>query len=119
MGEKRVTANPDDPASLAKALEGAYGAYFVTFFWEHFSTEKEGQEVKNYAEAAKAAGIQHAIWSTLEDTRKWVPLSDDSMPTLQGNYKVPHFDAKGNQIIISRIWESRQHLFWLPITWRT
>jgi len=35
------------------------------------------------------------MWSTLEDTRKSVPLSDDRMPTLQGKYKVPHFDAKG------------------------
>jgi uncharacterized protein YbjT (DUF2867 family) len=35
------------------------------------------------------------VWSTLEDTRKWVPLSDARMPTLQGKYKVPHFDAKG------------------------
>jgi hypothetical protein len=47
------------------------------------------------ARAAKAAGIQHAIWSTFEDTREWVPLSDDRMPTLMGKYKVPHFDAKG------------------------
>jgi uncharacterized protein YbjT (DUF2867 family) len=35
------------------------------------------------------------IWSTLEDTRRWVPLSDERMPTLMGKYKVPHFDAKG------------------------
>ena len=47
------------------------------------------------ARAAKEAGVQHAIWSTLEDTRKWVPLSDHRMPTLMGKYKVPHFDAKG------------------------
>ena len=47
------------------------------------------------AEAAKAAGVKHVIWSTLEDTRKFVPLSDNRMPTLQGKYKVPHFDAKG------------------------
>ena len=47
------------------------------------------------ARAAKAAKVQHVVWSTLEDTRKWVPLSDDRMPTLQGKYKVPHFDAKG------------------------
>jgi len=39
--------------------------------------------------------VKHAIWSTLEDTRKWVPLSDARMPTLMGSYKVPHFDAKG------------------------
>ena len=47
------------------------------------------------ASAAKAAGVQHVIWSTLEDTRKWIPLSDNRMPTLMGKYKVPHFDAKG------------------------
>ena len=47
------------------------------------------------ARAAKDAGVGHVIWSTLEDTRKWVPLSDDRMPTLMGKYKVPHFDAKG------------------------
>jgi hypothetical protein len=39
--------------------------------------------------------VKHVIWSTLEDTRKHVPLSDDRMPTLQGKYKVPHFDGKG------------------------
>ena len=47
------------------------------------------------ADAAKQAGLQHVIWSTLEDTRRWVPLDDDRMPTLQGKYKVPHFDGKG------------------------
>jgi NmrA-like family len=39
--------------------------------------------------------LKHVIWSTLEDTRKWVPLSDSRMPTLMDKYKVPHFDAKG------------------------
>ena len=47
------------------------------------------------AEAAKEAGVKHVIWSTLEDTRQRVPLSDDRLPTLMGKYKVPHFDAKG------------------------
>jgi uncharacterized protein YbjT (DUF2867 family) len=46
------------------------------------------------AEAAKHAKLQHVIWSTLEDTRKWIPLSDNRMPTLMGNYKVPHLDSK-------------------------
>jgi uncharacterized protein YbjT (DUF2867 family) len=40
-------------------------------------------------------GLKHVIWSTLEDTRNWVPLDDDRMPTLRGKYKVPHFDSKG------------------------
>lgn len=95
LGAEIVAADIDDKESIAKALQGAYGAYFATFFWAHFSAEKEFAEAKNMAEAAKEAGLKHAIWSTLEDTRKWVPLSDDSMPTLQGKYKVPHFDAKG------------------------
>ena len=47
------------------------------------------------AEVAKAAGLKHVIWSTLEDTRQWVPLNDNSIPTLRGKYKVPHFDGKG------------------------
>ena len=47
------------------------------------------------AQAAKDAGVKHVIWSTLEDTRLRVPLADTRMPTLQGKYKVPHFDGKG------------------------
>jgi uncharacterized protein YbjT (DUF2867 family) len=70
-------------------------SFLVTNFWEHFSPERELTQARNMAQAAKAAGVQHVIWSTLEDTRKWVPLEDDRMPTLQGKYKVPHFDAKG------------------------
>jgi uncharacterized protein YbjT (DUF2867 family) len=95
MGAEIVTADIDDPQSIKRALEGAYGAFFVTFYWAHFSPEKEYEEARNMAEAAKEAGLQHVIKSTLEDTRKWVPLDDNRMPTLQGKYKVPHFDAKG------------------------
>lgn len=95
MGAEVVQGDLSDPASVHKALEGAYGAFFVTFFWAHFSPEQEKSEAALFANAAKEAGIQHAIWSTLEDTRKLVPLSDDRMPTLMEKYKVPHFDAKG------------------------
>ncbi|MFD1094143.1 NmrA/HSCARG family protein [Salegentibacter chungangensis] len=95
LGAEVVEADVADKASLKKAFDGAYGAYCVTFFWEHFSPEKEKKHAKNMAEAAKEAGLKHVIWSTLEDTRKWVPLDDDRMPTLMEKYKVPHFDAKG------------------------
>jgi len=95
LGAEVVAADIDNPESLKKAFQGAYGAYCVTFFWAHFSPEKEMAEAKAMADAAKAAGLKHVIWSTLEDTRKWVPLNDNRMPTLQGKYKVPHFDAKG------------------------
>lgn len=95
LGAEVVQGDLGDPASVLKALQGAYGAYFVTFFWAHFSPEQEIKEIEFFAKAAKEAGIQHAIWSTLEDTRKLVPLNDDRMPTLMGKYKVPHFDGKG------------------------
>lgn len=94
-GVEVVQADLDDVESLKKAFEGAYGAFCVTNYWELLSPEKEIAQAKNLAEAAKAAGVSHAIWSTLEDSRKWVPLSNDSMPTLMNKYKVPHFDAKG------------------------
>jgi uncharacterized protein YbjT (DUF2867 family) len=95
LGAEIVTADVDDAESLKRAFEGAHGAYCVTFFWDHFSPEKEMAEARAMAQAAKDTGVQHVIWSTLEDTRKWIPLSDNRMPTLMGKYKVPHFDAKG------------------------
>ena len=95
LGAEVVPANLEDGESVKQAFAGAYGAYCVTFFWAHFSPEKELAEARALAQAAKHAGVQHVIWSTLEDTRQWVPLSDDRMPTLMGKYKVPHFDAKG------------------------
>ncbi len=94
-GAEVVAADVDDVKSLKKAFEGAHGAFCVTFFWAHFKPEKELSQARNMAQAAKDAGVKHVIWSTLEDTRKSIPLSDDRMPTLMGKYKVPHFDAKG------------------------
>lgn len=93
-GAEVVKADFDDPTTLDQAFRGAYGAFCVTNFWEHFSGEKETAQAKVLAEAAHAAGVHHAIWSTFEDTREFVPLEDDRMPTLQGKYKVAHFDAK-------------------------
>jgi uncharacterized protein YbjT (DUF2867 family) len=100
LGAEVVAADVDDPESLKRAFEGAYGAYCVTFFWAHFSPEKEVVEASAMAKAAKHAGLKHVIWSTLEDTRRWVPLDDNRMPTLMDKYKVPHFDGKGeaNQV---------------------
>jgi len=95
MGAEVVAVDIDDVESLKRAFQGAHGVFCVTFFWEHFSPEKELAEANNMAQAAKHAGVQHVIWSTLEDTRNWVPLDDSRMPTLMGKYKVPHFDAKG------------------------
>ncbi|MBA5871618.1 MAG: NAD(P)H-binding protein [Nitrospira sp. CR2.1] len=95
LGAEVVAADVHDVESLTRAFAGATGAFCVTFFWAHCSPEKEYAEAEAMAKAAQAAGVQHVIWSTLEDTRRWVPLTDNRMPTLLGKYKVPHFDAKG------------------------
>jgi uncharacterized protein YbjT (DUF2867 family) len=95
QGAEVVQADLDDLASLKKAFDGCHGAFCVTNFWEHFSAEKEKDQARNLARAAKAAGLQHVIWSTLEDTRTLLPISDDRMPVLQEKYNVPHLDAKG------------------------
>lgn len=95
MGAEVVAADLDNLESLKKAFTGAYGVYGVTNFWEHFSPDKEMEQAKAIAKASKEANVKHVIWSSLDDTRKWIPLSDNRMPTLQGKYKVPHFDAKG------------------------
>ena len=84
LGAEVVAANVDDADSLTRAFKGAYGAFCVTFFWDHFSVDKEVAQVQAMASAAKTAGLKHVIWSTLEDTRLLVPLSDDRMPTLHG-----------------------------------
>lgn len=95
LGAEVVAADLDDRAAIRAAFEGAYGAFCVTFFWEHMSPDTEIAQAGNMARAARDADLEHVIWSTLEDTRRWVPLDDGRMPTLMGKYKVPHFDAKG------------------------
>ena len=90
------------PGGSPRALDGAdtmihdlVDAFLVTNFWEHVSTERESKQAAAIARATKAAGVAHAVWSTLEDTRLSFPLDDPRLKTLQGKYKVPHFDAKG------------------------
>lgn len=95
MGADVVHADIDSEESITSALQGAYGAFFVTAFWEHFSPDTEKKHARNMANAAKSAGVKHVIWSSLEDTRAFLPVDNDRMPTLMDVYNVPHFDAKG------------------------
>ena len=94
-GAEVVTADLDDEASLTRAFAGAHGVFGVTSFVELGSVEREQQQATNIARAARAAGAAHVIWSTLDDTSQWLPLSDPRMPTLEGRYKCPHSDSKG------------------------
>jgi uncharacterized protein YbjT (DUF2867 family) len=107
LGAEVVAADVDDSASLRRAFDGAYGAYCVTFFWNHFSPEKELANARAMAEAARDAGVKHVIWSTLEDTRKFMSPDDTRMPMLQEKYRVPHFDGKA---------EADQYFEGLPVT---
>ena len=95
QGATVVRADLDDYNSLVRAFDGAYGAFCMTNYFEHFSAEHETEQAANQARAAAAAGVRHAIWSTAEDTRRWYSLDDDRMPTLHGRYKVPNWDGKG------------------------
>jgi uncharacterized protein YbjT (DUF2867 family) len=95
LGAEVVEANVDDSDSIVRAFTGADGAFCVTFYWAHMDPEREIAEAHTLADAAKQANVGHVIWSTLEDTRKWVPLDSDQMPTIHEHYKVPHFDTKG------------------------
>src|SRR5258708_7401813 len=96
LGAEVVAADLDDPPSLERVFAGAHGAFCVTFFWAHFSPVRETANARALAGAAKQAGVKHVVWSTLEDVRKFVPLSDTSMPTLQGNYKVDRKSTRLN-----------------------
>lgn len=107
-GAEIIQADLDDIASLRSAFAGAHGVFCVTNFWEHFSGEKEKAQAKNMADAARDTGVKHVIWSTLEDTREYLPPDDTRMPRLQGDYTVPHFDAKA---------EADEYFKDLPVTY--
>jgi uncharacterized protein YbjT (DUF2867 family) len=94
-GAEVARADLDDEASLIEAFGGAHGVFGVTNFVETASVEREQRQAVNIAKAANASGAAHVIWSTLDDTTQWLPLSDPRMPTLEGKYKCPHSDSKG------------------------
>src|SRR5918992_2944581 len=68
-GAEVVKGDIDDQSSIERAFKGAHGAFCLTNFWEHFSPERELAQADNMARPAKATGLLHVIWSTLEDTR--------------------------------------------------
>lgn len=73
----------DDPESLKAAMEGCWGVFGVTNYWEHFA--KELQQGKNLVDAVKAASVQRFIYSSLPYVKKLT----------NGAIEVPHFDLKG------------------------
>ncbi len=79
--DEAVSGDLTDTGSLIKAFEGANGVFAVTNFWEGADEMAQG---KAAVEAAKKAGVNHFIWSTLPNVEK---ISG-------GKFNVPHFTGK-------------------------
>lgn len=94
QGIEVVEADLDQPSSLDDAFEGVYGVFAVTNYWELNSAAREKLQAKNVADACRKANIEHVVWSTLEDTRDYIPATSSAMPMLEGEYRVPHLDCK-------------------------
>jgi uncharacterized protein YbjT (DUF2867 family) len=73
-----------EPSSLRAAFEGAHGAFLVTNFWDPTQMQKETEIGNAAVKEARAAGVQHFIWSTLPDAEK---LS-------RGRLELRHFTGK-------------------------
>ena len=82
-GAEVVEADLTRPDSLAGAFRGAHGAFVVTNFWER-SPVSEKEQARNAVQAARDAGVQHLVWSTLPDV--------DGISA--GAFHVPHFTGK-------------------------
>jgi uncharacterized protein YbjT (DUF2867 family) len=80
-----VRADLNDTASLIEAFKGAHTVFGLTNFWELFNAAAEAQQGKNLADAAKAAGVKHLIWSAEYSAKK----------ISEGKYLVAgHLDSK-------------------------
>jgi uncharacterized protein YbjT (DUF2867 family) len=64
QGVEVVQADLEDPASLERALRGAYGIYSVQDFWS-VGARREVLQGKNLADAAKKAAVEHFVYSSV------------------------------------------------------
>uniref|UniRef100_A0A452EK72 NmrA-like family domain-containing protein 1 n=2 Tax=Capra hircus TaxID=9925 RepID=A0A452EK72_CAPHI len=85
LGAEVVEGDLNDKASVEAALKGAYGAFLVTNFWDHFSKEKEVCQGEVVADVAKSQGLKHVVYSGLENVKRLT----------NGKLEVLHFDGKG------------------------
>jgi uncharacterized protein YbjT (DUF2867 family) len=79
LGAELVQGDLDDEASVAKALAGAWGAFAVQNTWEA-GVEKEEVQGKTFAKAARKAGVQHFVYSSVGSAHR--------------KTGIPHFDNK-------------------------
>src|SRR6266446_3057263 len=82
LGDEVVEADLNRPETLKAAFEGAYGVFLVTNFRE--AGIDELKQAPAAVRAAKEAGVQHFVWSTLPNVEA---ISG-------GKFDVPHFTGK-------------------------
>jgi uncharacterized protein YbjT (DUF2867 family) len=89
LADEVVAADLGRPETLKAAFAGAHGVFVVTNAWE--SGTDELKQATAAVRAAKDAGVQHFIWSTLPDVEA----------ISRGKLQVPHFThkAKAEQIV--------------------
>ena len=63
-GIELVQGDLDDPGSLERAARGVYGVYSVQDFWT-VGARREVQQGKNLADAARKAGVEHLVYSSV------------------------------------------------------
>ena len=84
QGCEVVQGDLTKPETLEPAFKGAYGAFLVTNFWDPATSASETAQGTLAVKAAKAAGVQHLVWSTLPNCKE---ISG-------GKYEVIHFTGK-------------------------
>jgi uncharacterized protein YbjT (DUF2867 family) len=84
-GCELVVADMSDESSISKAIQGSYAVFSVTDFWSHMNKDIEVKQGKAVADASKAAGVKHLIWSGLPHVTK---LTNGQLS------HVLHFDGK-------------------------
>jgi uncharacterized protein YbjT (DUF2867 family) len=82
LGDEVVLADFNHPETLRAAFAGARGVFLVTNAWE--ARADEAKQAIAAVNAAKGAGVQHLIWSTLPNVEE---ISG-------GKIDVPHFTHK-------------------------
>ena len=82
LADEVVLADLSRPETLKAAFAGAYGVFLVTNPWEPGTDERK--QALAAVHAAKDAGVQHFIWSTLPNVET----------ISRGALNVPHFTDK-------------------------
>jgi uncharacterized protein YbjT (DUF2867 family) len=86
QGAEVVQGDMEDRSDVDRVLEGAYGVFSVQNFWET-GYDREVQQGKTVADAAKVAGVEHFVYSSVGSAHRQTGI--------------PHFESK---------WEIEEHV---------